>query len=451
MKKIQLNPTGPMGLLSQTEVDLIQHVRDNQLHQLFRDCCLAVLNSGAHLDDSDALFSPFDNFEVNLITRERGVKIELINPPEHAFVDGELMEGVKEHLFSVLRDLLHVGAKYSALDITKCDASEVTHIVFDILRHANTIKPETEPAMVTCWGGHSINAREYDYTKRVGYELGLRKLHICTGCGPGAMKGPMKGATIGHAKQRFTEGRYIGITEPGIIAAEPPNPIVSELIIMPDIEKRLEAFVRHTHALVIFPGGVGTAEELLYILGVLLHPQNKHQQLPIILTGDAENADYFEAIDEFIGSTLGTEAQNLYQIIIDDPATVASAIKGKLSDIRQYRASIGDSYHFNWSLHIASAFTQPFEPTHESMSKLKLDAQQETASLAAELRRLFSGIVAGNVKQPTVELIKSHGPFQVNADPALMEKLDHLLQSFVDQGRMKLPGTKYIPCYQLAT
>jgi pyrimidine/purine-5'-nucleotide nucleosidase len=58
------------------------------------------------------------------------------------------------------------------------------------------------------------------------------------------MKGPMKGATIGHSKQRIVNGRYLGLTEPGIIAAEPPNPIVSQLVIMPDIEKRLEAFVR---------------------------------------------------------------------------------------------------------------------------------------------------------------------------------------------------------------
>ncbi len=58
------------------------------------------------------------------------------------------------------------------------------------------------------------------------------------------MKGPMKGAAIGHAKQQIVRRRYIGITEPGIIAAEAPNPIVNALVILPDIEKRLEAFVR---------------------------------------------------------------------------------------------------------------------------------------------------------------------------------------------------------------
>ncbi|SQC15344.1 decarboxylase [Klebsiella pneumoniae] len=41
------------------------------------------------------------------------------------------------------------------------------------------------------------------------------------------------------------------MTEPSIIAAEPPNPLVNELIIMPDIEKRLEAFVRIAHGIII--------------------------------------------------------------------------------------------------------------------------------------------------------------------------------------------------------
>src|SRR3546814_6288695 len=72
--------------------------------------------------------------------------------------------------------------------------------------------------------------------------------------------------------------RYIGITEPGIIAAESPNPIVNQLVIMPDIEKRLESFVRLGHGIIVFPGGVGTAEEILYLLGILLREENA--QLP---------------------------------------------------------------------------------------------------------------------------------------------------------------------------
>ena len=90
----------------------------------------------------------------------------------------------------------------------------------------------------------------------------------------------MKGATIGHSKQRIRDGRYIGLTEPGIIAAEPPNAIVNQLVIMPDIEKRLEAFVRIGHGIVVFPGGAGTAEEILYLLGILLDPGNERAAVP---------------------------------------------------------------------------------------------------------------------------------------------------------------------------
>ena len=80
------------------------------------------------------------------------------------------------------------------------------------MRNAGILRPRTDPKLVVCWGGHSISRAEYDYTKEVGYQMGLRGLDICTGCGPGAMKGPMKGAAIGHAKQRISGGQYGGFS-----------------------------------------------------------------------------------------------------------------------------------------------------------------------------------------------------------------------------------------------
>ena len=98
----------------------------------------------------------------------------------------------------------------------------------------------------------------------------------------------MKGAAIGHAKQRIKTGRYLGISEPGIIGAEPPNPIINDLVIMPDIEMRLEAFVRVGHAIVVFPGGAGTAEEILYLVGLLMAPENDGLPFPLIFTGQSQ-------------------------------------------------------------------------------------------------------------------------------------------------------------------
>lgn len=448
---VQLNPVGWMSQLSQLEVSLLQKSTSSELYKVFRNCCLAVLNSGVEEDNYEDLFAPYQDFDVRLVRRERGVKIELINPPEVAFVDGKLIHGVHEHLFAVLRDMLYMSTKHNHSHLMEhhSQSNLTTHIVFDMLRHADAITSNEGLNMVVCWGGHSIKSHEYHYTKEVGYQLGLRSFNICTGCGPGAMKGPMKGATIGHAKQRNKSGRYLGISEPSIIAAEPPNAIVNELIIMPDIEKRLEAFVRIAHGIVIFPGGAGTAEELLYLLGLLMDEQNSNQFIPLILTGPEESKSYFESIDEFIGATLGEEAQSKYQIITGDPKQVASVLSQKQEEIKLHRQSLSDSYNFNWTLHIPEDFQQPFEPTHQSMASLNLHLEQSKADLAAALRKCFSGIVAGNVKAEGVELIRKHGPFQLSGDQALMGKIDKLLESFVEQGRMKLPGSDYVPCYKV--
>ncbi|MCW1889311.1 LOG family protein [Vibrio chagasii] len=48
------------------------------------------------------------------------------------------------------------------------------------------------------------------------------------------------------------------------------------------------------------PGGPGTAEELLYILGIMMHPNNADQPMPIVLTGSKESEAYFRSIDKFI-------------------------------------------------------------------------------------------------------------------------------------------------------
>ncbi len=274
-------------------------------------------------------------------------------------------------------------------------------------------------------------------------------MNICTGCGPGAMKGPMKGATIAHAKQRINDGHYIGVTEPGIIAAESPNPIVNDLVILPDIEKRLEAFVRTGHGIIVFPGGAGTAEEILYILGILLHPDNIEIPFPLIFTGPKTAEDYFKQINQFIGDTLGFEAQQLYKIIIDDSDRVAREMKTGIQQVREFRKSKGDAFYFNWLLTINEIFQKPFIPSHENMANLKLNKDQSSHELAANLRQVFSGIVAGNVKDEGIRAIEQHGHFMISGDQEVMQPIDQLLQAFVDQKRMKLAGSDYIPCYQI--
>lgn len=450
-KITRLSPHGKMNILSQLEVNqLRQGNQDGGLYETFRRCSLAVLNVDSITDDAREVMEQYHDFEIRVIQQERGVKLEIENAPESAFVDGKVITGIQQQLFDVLRDISYVKNKIASNQIFDINSSEgITNVVFHILRNARVLVAETEPNLVVCWGGHSIGRVEYDYCKDVGYQLGLRKLNICTGCGPGAMKAPMKGAAIGHNKQRIDRGRYVGLTEPGIIAAESPNPIVNELVILPDIEKRLEAFVRVGHGIIVFPGGVGTAEEILFILGIMLNPKNRHIPFPLILTGPTTAIEYFKQIDEFIKLTLGQDAQKCYSIIIDDPTKVAREMVAGLESVRDFRREHADAYHFNWILNIDHQFQQPFNPSHDNVAALNISHDQPIHLLAADLRRAFSAIVAGNVKTEGIQKIEQNGPFKITGERKIMQSLDGLLHSFVDQQRMKVPGKTYIPCYYL--
>ncbi|MGR9115720.1 MAG: nucleotide 5'-monophosphate nucleosidase PpnN [Gammaproteobacteria bacterium] len=446
----RLSPEGHLAVLSKAEVNNLLDTSQGGLYRLLHCCALAVLNCGNYMDDGKELMERYRDFEIRVIQEERGIKLEVKGAPASAFVDGQMIKGIKEHLFAVLRDIVYVSDEINDNPKFDLETSEgVTNAVFHILRNANIVRSQTEPKLVVCWGGHSISREEYNYTKEVGYQLGLRGLNICTGCGPGAMKGPMKGATIGHAKQRIADGHYIGISEPGIIAAESPNPIVNDLVILPDIEKRLEAFVRTGHGIVVFPGGAGTAEEILYLLGILLHPDNANIPFPLIFTGPQSAENYFKQINQFIGDTLGLEAQQRYKVIIDDPDRVAREMKDGIKQVREYRKHKDDAYYFNWSLKICPEFQQPFIPTHANMSSLQLHKNQARHELAANLRRVFSGIVAGNVKEDGIRAIEQLGHFEIKGDAEIMEPVDNLLSAFVAQQRMKLPGKAYVPCYRI--
>ena len=447
-----VSPKGSLETLSQREVQQLSEVGTGSLYTLFRQCALAILNTGAHVDNAKTILEAYKDFEVRIHQQDRGVRLELLNAPADAFVDGEMIASTREMLFSALRDIVYTESELASQRIDLESSQGLTDYVFHLLRNARTLRPGVEPKMVVCWGGHSISSEEYQYTKKVGHELGLRKLDVCTGCGPGVMKGPMKGATIAHAKQRMHGSRYLGLTEPGIIAAEAPNPIVNELVILPDIEKRLEAFVRVGHGIIIFPGGAGTAEEFLYLLGILMHPDNQELPFPVVLTGPRSAEPFLQQLHAFVGATLGEAAQRHYQIIIDDPAEVARQMVEGLKEVRQFRRERNDAFHFNWLLKIAEGFQHPFDPTHENMAALALRRDLPPHELAANLRRAFSGIVAGNVKDKGIRLIEEHGPYQIRGDAAILDPLGRLLQAFVDQHRMKLPGgAAYVPCYQVVT
>jgi predicted Rossmann-fold nucleotide-binding protein len=444
-----INPLKSLNLLSMSDIEGLTS-RGGDLFALFRHCALAILNTDSNKDDAMQICADYSDFDIRLIPQPRGLRLELFNAPPQSFVDGKMLRGIQEHLFSALRDIVYTDFKITAAQKQHPTSAQITNTVFRILRNARVVLPDQPPKMVVCWGGHSIPREEYDYAKHVGYQLGLRGLDIVTGCGIGAMKGPMKGAAVGHAKQQIKDGRYIGISEPGIIASESPNAIVNELVIMPDIEKRLEAFVRLAHAIIVFPGGVGTIEEVLFLMSILMHPENE-EAIPLVFAGPERCRGYFQALEQFLVDCLGDDVKRHYRVIVGAPVEVGRAIKTATEEVHARRRSTGQAYYFNWELQISPELQEPFVPTHEKMAALQLHNDMPKHRLASNLRCAFSGLVAGNIKAFGIEQVQMHGPYKLTGDGKFMGAMDRLLRMLAREKRMKLGETAedYTPCYQL--
>jgi hypothetical protein len=131
------------------------------------------------------------------------------------------------------------------------------------------------------------------------------------------------------------------------------------------------------------------------------------------MTGPPESEEYFRNIDSFIGAAFGPDAQSRYEIIIDEPEQVAQKISNGLEKVRKFRRDHGDAYYCNWRLKIDHDFQMPFQATHDSMRELELCEDLSAHVLAGNLRRVFSGIVSGNVREDTIAEIEQSGPLEV--------------------------------------
>lgn len=443
-----VRPRESFDMLSPTEIEMLEDQSATGLYPMFRQCSLAVLNSGSDIDDIKELMDLYRDFDIKISQKHNGLSLELKNAPASAFVDGKIIQDIRELLFAVLRDLVYTVHQYERMNGEPKNSSDTTNLIFHILRNAGVLKPQTPPSMAVVWGGHSVTDAEYEYTKELGYQLGLRKIDVCNGSGPGVMGAISKGGMKGHRKQRHENGLVCGISEPQILAAEVPNENLDALVVMPDIEKRLEAFIRYSTVTIICAGGVGTMEELYSILLCKLSKKNDGIPLPLIFTAPKHLEDYFHTIDEFIGLTLGKEAQSMYEIIIDDTVKVAERAKELCEEVYQHRLKTGEAFHFNWTLHYPEALQSVFEPSHENMAALKITPDMDVFERAVNLRSLMSGIVAGNVKRPWVDFIVERGPYEINVDRKYADAIDNMLKTFVSQGRMKIKG-HYTPCYTI--
>jgi hypothetical protein len=160
--------------MSRREVARLRDAGGGGLHGWLRRCARAGLTQGSGTDDARALLERYPDFDIQILQQDRGVKLELSHAPAEAFVDGRIIRGINELLFAVVRDIVYVATQIEAGRFNLSDSPGITHAVFEILRNARVLRANIDPNLVVCWGGHSISREEYDYTKRVGYEIGSR-------------------------------------------------------------------------------------------------------------------------------------------------------------------------------------------------------------------------------------------------------------------------------------
>ena len=146
-------------MLSRDEVARLRDASIGGMHDLLRRCALAVLTSGSASDDPRAAQELYPDFDIQVLQQDRGVRIDLLNAPAMAFVDGEIIRGVAELLFAVVRDLAYTAIELGPEFDKDLETSPgITNAVFGLLRNARILQP-ADPNLVVCWGGHSIGAR----------------------------------------------------------------------------------------------------------------------------------------------------------------------------------------------------------------------------------------------------------------------------------------------------
>ena len=168
ISEADVRPLNSLELLSHREITQLLE-SDADIFQQFRQCALAILNTGSEIDDAAEMLEQYKDFDIQVVPQSRGLKLKVYNAPASAFVDGVMIRGIQDHLFTVLRDIVYTHHKITNADkFDTQSATGITDAVFRILRNARLVKPNTEPNLTICWGGHSISRQEYDYTKQVG-------------------------------------------------------------------------------------------------------------------------------------------------------------------------------------------------------------------------------------------------------------------------------------------
>jgi uncharacterized protein (TIGR00730 family) len=157
----------------------------------------------------------------------------------------------------------------------------------------------------------------YQLAYKTAYLLSKRGYGIITGAGPGIMEAANKGAYDAHG---LSIGMNILIPE-----QQKPNPYINYILEFRYFFVRKVIFTKYSRAFVVFPGGLGTFDELFEALALI--ETDRIDPIPVVLVG----SKYWQGLIAWLRhlmqeGTLVKHNLTLFKIA-DKPAEVLRAIE----------------------------------------------------------------------------------------------------------------------------
>ena len=153
--------------------------------------------------------------------------------------------------------------------------------LWDTIEELEALTPsELRFYRVAVFGSARLRAEDGEYAdvRRLASRLTELGCDIVTGGGPGLMEAANEGAAISRGTRKT---RSFGLTI--AIPYEKANPYLDSVTAHRTFFSRLHHFVRMSQAFVIFPGGIGTALELLMVWQLL--QVGFMTERPVVLVG----------------------------------------------------------------------------------------------------------------------------------------------------------------------
>jgi hypothetical protein len=230
--------------------------------------------------------------------------------------------------------ILRTVVKLAEDNATRGDLKIVNRALQE-LRHAfRVFKPYRHIRKVSIFGSTRVRENDpfYDLARNTAQSLAQAGFMVITGAGPGIMQAGHEGA--GREKSFGVNIRLRSLQDANRFIRNDPK-----LMNFHFFFSRKLAFVKESDAVVIFPGGFGTHDELFE--SITLVQTGKSQTVPIVLV-DLPNGTYWSRWWEFLSDDvlsrgyISAVEMNLFKIVTS-PEAVVDEITGFYRNYHSYR------------------------------------------------------------------------------------------------------------------